>query len=239
MTCPMSWSTDGSGDFEYNYGDVEAAAQSSQLGTLLMVPRLLCLNSGGEVFEPAEFLGPLQARILERGLPWTALPFDIEVDESGESIVAADRDPRRVLREIRAVVLAHRSSVLAIIQADAPHFEVEKILLGTDLMWELSGEDEEALAAWLNAPLEGAPISAAALMEGEIDDGEYDPPAELEDALAQLEDDASSRHLVAIGWAHALLAEEELWLGQPDDEFQRAIWTTDTGDLNETWEDEA
>lgn len=226
----MGWYTTGPGKFTYKYGNVLAAARASKLGVLTMVPRLVCVDEHDDIFEDFEFLGPLQKRILENKRPWKALPFDLEVDDSGESILLPDRDAAKMLRRIRKVVVAHRASIFAEIRQSEPGAQVVRMGLGAEVHWDVERDEWEALVAWLNERLAGAPISLAGLREGQLDEyGDYQPPKSLDKAFAKIESDKAARHLAATALGYTLVTDEALCLYQPEDDSEETIWEAGEG----------
>jgi hypothetical protein len=231
---PMGWYTSGPGSFSYKYGNVLAAARACKLGLLTMVPRLVCVDENDDIFENHEFLGPLQQQILANKRPWKALPFDLAVDDSGESIRLPDRDFAKMLRRIGKVVLSYRKSIVDEIRAGDPDAKVVRMSLGAEAHWKVEREEWEALLQWVNGPLSGSPISIASLSEGSLNQhGEYEPPKSLEAAFGKLGSDRTGRHLVATGLGHALAVNEDFCLYQPEDDSQADVWESDGEDEDE------
>src|SRR5262245_42509002 len=116
----MGWYTQGQG-FEYKYGDVVSLALDSQLGRLTTTPRVGAMDEGGDQLEVEDlaFMGPLQRRVKELGLPWEPeLEFSGPGDENLP--VALDAKPRELLAEFVRHVQHNRLSIVQAIAKDYP-----------------------------------------------------------------------------------------------------------------------
>jgi len=229
----MGWYTTGPGELQYKYGDVFAVARSSKVGTLLVIPRVAAFDPDGELIEAEDlmFLGPLQAAIERRGLPWRHLDLALDVDASGESIrVPVERPPAAILDDIADLVAEHAASVCqTITEVAGQDVEVARLAVSIECRWTVAPAEIPALLAWLNAPLgEASPITVERLREGSIDElDDYVPSEALEDVFASFEDGDAPRHLAAYALAMAVLADEPLYLDQPDDDHQQDAWSSE------------
>jgi hypothetical protein len=220
----VGWYTRGPGDLEYKYGDVFGLARACGLGRLEIVPRVRVIAGGDEVaVDDLEFVGPLQRAIERTWLPWVPFRFDA----GGEAVeVPRDRDAGAELDELAHLVESYADSIARVYEAAGVDKPIEELIASFDASWTLPAADVPALLAWLNAPLDGGPITLAALREGQADDGWYEPPADLQDAFDTLEGD-EPRHLAlhAVAWAALAGGDDDLVLDQPDDEHQQDAWT--------------
>ncbi len=227
----MGWYTSGPGDVEYKYGDVVEAASSSGLGRLTVVPRIY---NGDIDLGDLEFLGRAQRAAIKRGLPWSPLDFDLEVDSSGESLVVPlDVDVSALLGTIAEHVEAHGATLRALVgREDEGDEGLSELSVSLEFAWEVGQEQRDALLAWLNGPLK-APVTWEALGRGALDDYPwYNPPKDLKRAFKALEED-SPRHLVAVMLGAAALSDAAFNLYQPDDSWSTTVSLSRQGDEGE------
>lgn len=241
----MGWYTGGPGGLSYKYGDVLALARSCGLGSLLAIPRL-SVEDEEDIIDVDElvFLGALQEKALAMGLPWVAcLGFDPATDPYGEGFgVALDVDVDALLDELVDCVDENILNIVAVMHAvveDTGELTEEDIdiVAGFDFAWSLPEEDAPRLLAWLNEALRGeaADITLEALDAGAMVDGDwYEPPPELREAFAIINEYDDARYLALQALACARVSGEDLVLDQPDDDYQVIAW----GDAGETGEDE-
>jgi hypothetical protein len=226
----VSWHTTGPGGLRYRFGNVAAVARSSCLGELWIVPRVTPLDCDDQAIETdeLEFLGSLQPAIEAAGLPWRHLHFPTDPgDRSGIRMpLAHDADVRESLRDLGSVVAEFPHSIITALAAIAEEqFTVERLHVSLDVRWSLASADVPALVAWLNAPFgASAPFSVERLGEGGVDQGWYRAPSTMVGVFDRLARDDPARHLAAHALARAVLAGEEPWLGQPDDEYGATTW---------------
>jgi len=208
----MGWYATISGGVEYKYGNAVTVANACRLGTLSVTPRMNALDEGGDRIEDddIEFMGPLQARIKQLGLPWNP---DIVFDEKYNESVAIELDatPRALLKRFGEQILNNKESVLTAIAKtvdDAP--EIVELGVTIEFDWSLPIDDHQKLVDWLNAELEDdvEKISLELLRRGTRGD-----------------DDA--RLLAVHALAQAVLSGEKVSVDTPDDDFQLTVWNRD------------
>ncbi len=242
----MGWYTGGPGGLSYKYGDVLALARSCGLGSLLAIPRL-SVEDAEDIIDVDElvFLGTLQAKALAMGLPWEpCLGFDRAADPYGEGFgVALDVDVDELLDELVDCVDRNILNIVAVMHEvvedtdELTENDID-ILASFDFAWSLPTQEIPQLLAWLNEALQGeaTQITLEALDDGAMVDGDwYEPPPELREAFAIINEYDDARYLALQALACARVSGEDLVLDQPDDDYQVSAW----GDAGEDGDDEA
>lgn len=205
----MGWYSSGPGGALYKYGDVIEAECQTEAGVSSIVPKIQVGDAEMMWLEDCQNLA------LERGLPWSSLPFETFYNHRG---LALEYSGAEHLDELEDYVRRHEESIRAL--ADATTFE--PVVLALDVIWHVPASQLKLLFGWFEkwGPLE-QPLPQDLLADGSIDVG-YRPPSALCELFDALRVDSTAHFLANMLGAHAV-AGGAFVLEQPCDDYQRVV----------------